>query len=108
MGKVFGFFVIVLCVLVALVIMAVVVVVNAATNNTREINGQEYKVYGLLNEDDEKLPCIDYDADLSNIVIGSVFVETIVAPVYFFGFSIFEPVGVKQTEECLSGKAPNP
>ena len=107
-GVALGMVVLVVMAVVVMVVMAVVALVNVVTHDTREINGEEYKVYGLLNEDDIKDSCIEYNPDWSNIVVGSIFFETVIAPIYIFGFSAFEPVGVKQTEECLAEKAQSP
>ena len=38
---------------------------------------------------------IKYEVIWGNLVLGILLCETIVAPVYFFGFSLFEPVGEK-------------
>lgn len=63
--------------------------------DTKVINGIEYDTYGLLNGDDKKNPEIQYEVIWGNVVWGAILFETIVAPVYFFGFSLFEPVGPK-------------
>ena len=60
-----------------------------------EICGATYTSYGLLNQDDRKNPDIEYRLVWGNVIWGAILVETVVAPIYFFGFSIFEPVGKK-------------
>ncbi len=61
----------------------------------KTIDGITYDTYGLLNEDGKKNPDIQYEAIWGNVFWGVVLFETIIAPIYFFGFSLFEPVGKK-------------
>jgi hypothetical protein len=58
------------------------------------INGKTYTSYGIFNGDN-KDPGIRYRAVAGNIFWGIILVETLVAPIYFFGFSLFEPVDTK-------------
>jgi hypothetical protein len=61
--------------------------------NNKVINGVEYGTYGLLNSDDKKNPDIQYEVIWGNVFWGAFLAETIIAPIYFFGFSLWEPVG---------------
>jgi len=63
--------------------------------DTKVINGIEYDTYGLINKSDKKNSDIQYELITGNIVLSIIFSESIVAPVYFLGFSIYEPVGLK-------------
>jgi len=63
--------------------------------NTMEINGVTYDTYGLFNKDEKKNDEIQYELVWENIILGVFFFHTIVAPIYFYGFSMWEPVGVK-------------
>lgn len=67
--------------------------------NNKQINGKEYSTYGLINEDDMKNPNVEYRLIPGNIIWGCLLVETIIAPIYIFGFSIYEPIGSKTTVE---------
>ena len=58
----------------------------------------------MLNEDSKKNPDIEYEPIWGNIVWGIILIETIIAPVYFFGFSLFEPIGEKP---AVKGSIPN-
>lgn len=69
--------------------------VVSGCGDTKVIDGVEYDTYGLLNEDTKKNPNIQYELIVGNLVWGILLVETLFAPVYFFGFSLFEPVGKK-------------
>jgi hypothetical protein len=61
------------------------------------ICGTTYDSYGLLNSDDKKNPEIECDIVWGNVFWGVVMFEPVIAPIYFFGFSRFEPVGPKPT-----------
>lgn len=60
---------------------------------TKIIDNVEYDTYELLNSDDKRNPDIEYEIVWGNVFWGVVLVETIIAPIYFFGFHLFEPVG---------------
>jgi hypothetical protein len=58
------------------------------------LNGKEYETYGLFNKEEVRSPNVKYNLIVGNVVWGIILAETIIAPVYFFGFSIYEPVAV--------------
>ena len=63
--------------------------------DTKVIDGIEYGTVGLFTKD--KMPDnIQYEVIVGNVVWSCILVQTIFAPVYFVGFSIWEPVGAKQ------------
>jgi hypothetical protein len=70
--------------------------------DTKVIDGVEYDTYGILNSNNKKNEKIEYDYIVGNVVWGIILFETIIAPVYFFGFSLFEPVGEKS--ETIKGQ----
>lgn len=57
--------------------------------------GKEYPTYGLFNETSKRSDKMCYETSIGNVVWSIILVETIVAPVYFIGFSLFNPVGPK-------------
>ena len=61
----------------------------------KRINGRLCETYGILNKDEIKCPNVKYKVIKGNVILGIVFIETIIAPIYFFGFSIKEPVEEK-------------
>ena len=67
--------------------------------NQANIDGKVYDTYGLLNKDDNRNEAIQYRLITGNVVWSVLLCETIVAPIYFIGFSIYEPVGKKGTKE---------
>ena len=69
----------------------------ASCAQEKTIEGVTYRPYGLLNEDSQKNPNINYQVSPWAVVSGVVFFEMIVPPIYVFGFNLFEPVGKKAT-----------
>ena len=81
--------------IVALALVIVLAVSTASCGDRKTIDGVTYDTYGLFNADDKKNPDIQYELIIGNVVWGVILFETIVGPIYFFGFSLFEPVGKK-------------
>ena len=65
----------------------------------KEIKGKVYGTYGLINSDEMKNPDIEYRLIIGNLIWSCLLVETIIAPIYFIGFSLYEPVGSKTNFE---------
>ncbi len=63
---------------------------------SRIIDGVTYETYGLLNKEDFKDPKIQYRIIYGNVIWSAILCESIVAPIYFFGFSLYEPVYKKK------------
>jgi len=68
-----------------------------ACAESRTINGTTYTPYGLFNQDKAD-PEVVYEVSGGNIFWGFVWVETIIAPIYFFGFALYEPTGPKHNK----------
>jgi hypothetical protein len=56
------------------------------------IDNVRYKPKGLFTEKDQK---IEYEFVWGNAIWGAILFQTIVAPIYFYGFSLQEPVSLK-------------
>jgi hypothetical protein len=69
----------------------------SACANPREIGGVTYDRYGLFNADEKKNPDIEYHIVVGNVVWSVILVETVIAPLYFIGFALYEPIGPKTT-----------
>lgn len=69
--------------------------VMTACADDKVINGKEYETYGLLNKDEVKDPNIRYHLVTGNVILSVILCETLFMPVYFIGFSIYEPVSAK-------------
>lgn len=62
--------------------------------------GKEYPTYGLLNTESNKSEKMCYKLNLGNVIWSIVLFETIIAPVYFIGFSLYNPIGEKTEKGC--------
>jgi len=82
--------------IITVLLMVFFVLTMVGCSSNKVIDGKKYKTYGLINKDDEKDPDIEYELVVGNLVWGCLLVETVVAPVYFFGFDLYEPVGKKE------------
>ena len=67
------------------------------------IDGTKYRPYGLLNEETCKNDSIQYEISIGACVSGVLFCELIVPTIYTFGFNLFEPVGLKNTDPKKKG-----
>lgn len=59
--------------------------------------------YGLINKDDNMNPSVKYRPIIGNIVWSVILCETIIVPIYFIGFSIYEPIGLKKPIRLKTG-----
>jgi len=58
------------------------------------IDGKKHETIGIISLAlDKKVPGVKYEVIWGNVILGVLLIETIIAPIYFFGFSMFEPVG---------------
>lgn len=87
----------------SLVLALAVILVLSGCGHNLVVNGKERKTIGVVNiivNDfsllEPKYPDVQYRIIWGNVIWGAILCETIIAPIYFFGFSIFEPVGLKQ------------
>ena len=67
----------------------------SACGNAKKIDGKEYGTYGLFNEDSMKNPNIEYRIITGNVVWSIILIESVLFPIYFVGFDLYEPVGKK-------------
>lgn len=79
----------------ALIVILGFGVIMSGCGDNKVINGVEYGRYGLFSADEKKNPDIQYEIIWGNVVWGALLFETIIGPIYFFGFDLFEPVGPK-------------
>lgn len=80
---------------VASFLIVMLLISTTSCADTKVIDEIEYDHYGLLNQSDKQNPNIEYEVVWGNIFWGIVLIETIIAPIYFFGFALFEPVSSK-------------
>ena len=68
---------------------------STGCGDTKRINGIEYDTYGIANKSEKQNPNIQYRVIVGNVVWSCILIETIIAPIYFICFSLYEPVGTK-------------
>ena len=88
--------------IITIILIVSFMALNIGCGDTKRIDGYEYDTYGLLNESEKKNPNIEYRVIVGNIIWSAILVETVIAPIYFLGFSIYEPVDKKNKK----GKKP--
>ena len=68
-----------------------------ATGKAMLISGQSVYVesYGLFNEDVYKNKNVVYEVSAESVIFSIIFSETIIVPVYFVGYDLYQPVKVK-------------
>ena len=63
-----------------------------ACSDDMVIDGVRYETYGFANQDEVKSPKVRYRLVFGNLVWSILLGETVVAPIYFIGWDLFEPV----------------
>ena len=71
------------------IVLVVAVMALSGCGHPKTINGTTYPTRGLFQE---KNPNIHYEVSVGNVVWSIILVETIIAPVYFVGWSIYNPI----------------
>jgi hypothetical protein len=61
---------------------------------------KEYPTYGLLNQNTSKSERVCYEISVGNVLWSIILMETIIFPIYFIGFSLFNPVSAKTNKGC--------
>lgn len=56
-----------------------------------DIDGREIPRYGLFNQHD-KIPGVQYEISVKNVIASIVFSESLVVPIMLVGFCLYEPV----------------
>lgn len=76
-------------------ILASSVLLSGCLASEKKIDGITYGTYGFVNADEMRNPNIQYEMSGWSLLWSFIFVETIVAPVYFIGWDLYQPVGKK-------------
>ncbi len=84
---------------ISIMLVLAMLVVFTGCGDNKVIGKTEYGTYGLFNQGDQKNPDVKYRLIIGNVVWSIILVETIVAPIYFLGFSLYEPIGAKHKNE---------
>jgi len=86
-------------------LVLVLAVLLVGCGDTKVINNIDYDTYGLFNEEEKRNPDIEYELIVGNVVWSVILFETIAVPIYMIGFSLYEPVGLKDRTKIV-GQAP--
>jgi hypothetical protein len=79
----------------SLLALVLVAVLFCACSDVKTLGGKTYDTYGLINKDDVQNSNVRYEPCWGNIVWGAILFETVIAPIYFFGFDMMEPIDLK-------------
>jgi len=60
----------------------------------KTIDGVTYDTYGFINADTKKNPKIKYEVSTGNVILSVIFFGSVIAPVYFIGFSLYNPIAL--------------
>lgn len=71
------------------------IALSACGNYPVEWNKRNYDCIGILSSDEDKDPEIIYKTKIGNVVWGVILVETVVVPIWLFGYRLKCPVGGK-------------
>lgn len=93
--------------LIALTVAASLIL-SACGADEKVVNGIKYDTYGFINKEESKNPNIQYELNGWSIFWSVVLVETIIAPIYFLGFDLYEPVGTKDPNHVPGQLSPAP
>ena len=81
--------------IVTFICIIFLVTVSIGCGSGKHIDGKYCDTYGLINKE-EKCEEVRYKTIIGNVIWGIILLETVVAPVYFFGFSLYEPVSKQE------------
>ena len=91
-----------IAIILTITMLTLIVLTNVGCGHNKEIEGKVYGTYWLLNESDMKNPDIQYRLIIGNVIWSCVLVETIIFPIYFIGFSLYEPINNRgDIEKCV-------
>ena len=54
--------------------------------------------YGLFDENKLKNENVEYEMSAGNLILSIIFFETIIVPIQYVGYYLYEPVGLKNTK----------
>ncbi len=61
-----------------------------------------YPTYGVFNESTSRSNKVCYSVSVGNVIWSIILIETLIAPIYFVGWSIQNPIRLKKspTDDC--------
>ena len=79
---------------ISMILIFIFCVFMSGCGDVKTINGVTYDTYGIISYVSDKNPDIKYKVIAGNVIWSVILCETVIAPIYFIGWSIMEPVGV--------------
>ena len=74
-----------------IIVLASIIILASSCANDKKIDNVNYGSYGLFNEGSVKNSNIYYEASGWAVFSGIVFSESIIVPIYVFGYHLWEP-----------------
>lgn len=68
---------------------------SACGADEKTIDGVAYGTYGVVNKEEMRNPDIHYEISGWSIAWSVIFCQTIIVPVYFIGWDLYQPVTKK-------------
>jgi hypothetical protein len=92
--------------LIATLLISTMLLTSCGHPLVTKVGDNPVKVYGTVGVFtwDKRSRNVCYELSVGNIIWSILLIETIVMPVYFVGFSLWNPVRLKTspTDDCLS------
>ena len=73
---------------------------GCADNKT--MHGMEFETYGIVNKNEIRDECVKYKVSVGNMVWSVLTLQTLILPIYFVGYSLWEPESYKKG--CITDK----
>ncbi len=77
----------------AVLLVLAMCVIATGCGEPKVIGGKWRDTVGVFSDSPAKHPCIKYEVSFGNVFWSVMLFKTIVAPIYFVGWSIQNPVG---------------
>lgn len=80
--------------LIILIILAFMICSCAESKKFRKQDGTVFEAepYGWANYQTRKIDGVKYEINAPNLILSTIFVETVIAPMLITGYDFFEPV----------------
>ena len=77
-------------------IVLIMMMFLCSCGKSKVIDGVTYETYGFINATEKRHDNIEYALITGNIIWAILLSESIVMPIYFTGFSLYQPIGKKK------------
>lgn len=86
--------------LVILIMSAFMICSCAESKKFRKQDGTVFEAepYGWANYQTRKIDGVKYEMNITNVVLSTIFVETVIAPILITGYDLFEPMSYIESD----------